>query len=286
LRTSILGTADWHCGSSLGLCPPEPIPIPTTGADYHPSSAQNWLWKGFIRQAEAARELADADKPEMRVLLLNGDLTDGGMHHGTVETLHPHPGTEAHVARRCFEEICLVWEPTHIFFVIGTPAHTGRGAPREIGLAKTAIDAGYPVVPAPTGDPAWSILLAKWGGVLHDVRHHGRMGRLPHTKESYQKNYAMQVHLAQALYKNGVEADMAWRAHMHQFADSGAVPPHRKGVRLISMPCWQMLGEYGRNRSIEEPTVFGHVYQLCDEGRPWDPIPLLHAPDPPTIWED
>lgn len=285
MRTAILASSDWHCGSSLGLCTTSQVPLPE-GGFIGASDLQRWLYKGFLGTARAARQSADRDDAKHRVLLLNGDLVDGGMHHGTVELMHPHPMVERTIAKMVLGDLLAIWEPSFVFFIHGTPAHTGKGGFRETFLAEWAEEQEWPVVRAHSGDSVWGILTATLGGVLHDVRHHGRSSRLPWTKEAYAKRLSAEIYLNQAMHQSGRPPDVAWRAHMHQFFDTGPVPPHRKGTRLIMTPSWQALGEYGRNRSIEEPTIFGHVYMMCEDGRVATVEPFLHIPDPPRVWKE
>lgn len=267
--------SDTHAGSLTGLAPTGGIPHPD-GPTISTSPTSAWLWDHYVDMlSEEANAAEGADR---HALVFNGDLMDGLMHHGNVELYHPDPSVERWIAKRVVVEAIERLQPTDIFFVSGTPSHVGKNASSEEGLA-AAMAAEYDCVrPASEHRHTWGILRMDVEGVLVDIRHHGKLGQLPHTRESYQKRYAFDVWSSQAMYKNGIQADLAVRAHRHKFADSGPVPPHKNGTRLLSLPCWQLSTEWARSMAFEESPDIGIVGVEIRGGRIADVFPQIVYP--------
>lgn len=267
--------SDTHAGSLTGLAPTGGIPHPD-GLTISTSPTSAWLWDHYREML--ATEANAAESADRHALIFNGDLMDGLMHHGNIELYHPDPSVERWIAKRVVVEAIETLHPTDIFFISGTPSHVGKNASSEEGLA-AGIAAEYDEVrSASENRHTWGILRMHLDGLLVDVRHHGKMGQLPHTRESYQKRYAFDVWSSQAMYKNGVQADLAIRAHRHKYADSGPVPPHRNGTRLISMPCWQLSTEWARSMAFEESPDIGMVGVEIKDGRIADVFPQIVYP--------
>lgn len=133
--------SDLHCGSTMGLCPPE---YPTVdGGMYRHNALQAWMWGQWAE----AWKWVEREFPEYGVVL-NGDLMDGKHHHSiqlfsadwkdhvslAVNCLLPHTekarrvwcvrGTEVHVHR---------WE-TVIGQMLGAENVDGERAPAQIAL--------------------------------------------------------------------------------------------------------------------------------------------------------
>lgn len=276
MRWRLSCISDTHAGSLTGLAPRGGIPHPD-GPTISTSPTSAWLWGHYEAMLNAEAEAAqDADR---HALIFNGDLMDGLMHHGNVELYHPDASVERWIAMQVVTTAIEALEPTDIFFVSGTPSHVGKNASSEEGLAGAvaAIFDGL-VRSATDSRHTWGILRMDLDGLVVDIRHHGKLGQLPHTRESYQKRYAFDVWSSQAMYRNGAPADLAIRAHRHKYADSGPVPPHRNATRLISMPCWQLSTEWARSMAFEEAPDIGMVGIEVRDGRVADVFPQIVYP--------
>ena len=284
MRWRLTCISDTHAGSLVGLAPSGGIPHPD-GPTISTSPTSAWLWQHFEQMLEAESEAAElADR---HALLFVGDLMDGLMHHGNIELYHPDPSVEKWIATQIVTTAIEALQPTDVFFISGTPSHVGKNASSEEGLA-AAMAAKYPglVRPASESRQTWGILRLDIDGTLVDVRHHGKLGQLPHTRESYQKRYAFDVWSSQAMYKNGEPAELAIRAHRHKYADSGPVPPHRNATRLISLPCWQLSTEWARSMAFEESPDVGMVGIELRDGRIADVFPQIVYPSlEANVWK-
>lgn len=275
MRWRLTCISDTHAGSLVGLAPVGGIPHPD-GPTISTSPTSEWLWGHFLEMLDLERRAAEP--AERHALLFVGDLMDGLMHHGNVELYHPDPSVERWIARRIVTEAIETLQPSDIFFISGTPSHVGKNASSEESLA-AGIAAEYDEVRlASETRHTWGVLRMELEGTLVDVRHHGKLGQLPHTRESYQKRYAFDVWSSQAMYKVGEPADLAIRAHRHKYADSGPVPPHRNATRLISLPCWQLSTEWARSMAFEESPDIGMVGIDVIDGRVADVFPQIVYP--------
>ena len=71
MRYVLAVVSDLHCGSTLGLCGPEPVELDDGGL-YTPSAIQRWLWErwaDYWRRVEVARQGADCVGPNERPCL-------------------------------------------------------------------------------------------------------------------------------------------------------------------------------------------------------------------------
>lgn len=273
VRLSVI--ADPHAGSTVGLAPDEPIPHPE-GATISPTASSRWLWSHFVEHLE--REAEAAKDHDLKVLIFNGDLVDGLMHHGNLQLYHPNGSVERWIAERILHEAMSTIYPDRVVLVLGTPSHVGKMGAREESLGR-ALDAQWPGrMIRPEHRCGWHAWLADFDGLLVDVRHHGKMGRLPHTRESYHKRYAFDVWASRALYKGQTPPGLAIRSHLHKYADSGAVPPHKNGTRVIGTPCYQLGTEWVGQMAIEEPPDVGMIGLTIAHGQVRDVFPQIVTP--------
>ena len=256
---------DLHCGSTVGLCPPEGIEL-DDGGMYEPSDAQRWLWERW----ELAWKEAKATIGKRKLtLIVNGDVVDGD-HHRTSQIASPLTSLHARCAVESLR-VPLALKPKAVNIMRGTPAHgTLASYRRRIDVV---------------------------GGWL-DVAHHGRMGQRAHTRGSYSRLYSFDIWAEQALdlitegntaesaeelyeiWKKKQVAQLAIRSHNHKFQDSGY--DHRGITRVISMPAWQLATEYVHRIAAEALADIGIVLLVCDKGDV-EVKPILYSPGRSTV---
>ena len=276
MRWRLTCISDTHAGSLVGLAPRGGIPHPD-GVTISTSPTSEWLWTHY--EAMLEREAAEAESADRHALVFVGDIMDGLMHHGNVELYHPDASVERWISEQVVKTAVDALAPTDLFVILGTPSHVGKNASSEEGVGKM-LAAVYPGIFRRPNEHryGWGVLRMELNGLLVDIRHHGKLGQLPHTRESYQKRYAFDVWSSQAMYQDGVPAQLAIRAHRHKFADSGPVPPHKTLTRLISLPCWQLSTEWARSMAFEEAPDIGMVGLEVRDGRIADVLPQIVYP--------
>lgn len=290
LKHRLTVISDTHAGSTVGLAPPR-IRHPE-GATIQATPPSEYLWRIYGAQLE--QEARWAQGHDLHTLVFLGDIMDGGMHHGTVQLYHPNPAVERWIAGEVVMEAVRILNPTHVMVVLGTVSHVGPNGSREESVgAQLAHDLGEHIgdggrgLIRPNADRyGWQELRAVMGGVPVDLKHHGKMGQLPHTRESYAKRYAFDIWSSQAMYLDGLSWDrwLAFRAHRHKFGDTGPVAPHKRGVRLVSCPCFQISTDWALGRAFEERPCIGMVGATLEDGME-HLFPQVVYPEPPTpMW--
>lgn len=269
--------ADTHAGSTVGPAP-ETIPHPE-GASISCTPTSRWIREHYVNHLDREAEETKEQAPDETILIFNGDIMDGLMHHNQVQLYHPEPQVEKWLSEWVVEQAIAALEPDYIFIVLGTPSHVGRMGSSEESVGKAlAAQYGDRIQRPDEYRYGWPMLRLHLDGHVTDIRHHGKLGQLPHTRESYQKRYAFDVWSSQAMYKDGQPANLAVRAHRHKYADSGPVPPHKQTTRLISLPCYQMSNDWAMSRAFEEWPDIGMCGVTLKDGQVRDVFPQVVYP--------
>lgn len=267
----ILFASDTHCGSTIGLCPPEG-PMLDDGQVVQPSKVQQWLWDCWTDAHRRYTDMATAAKAD-RLVILNGDLVDGD-HHGTAQIMSRHPDAQAYIAAETFAVTRAV-KPKRLFVVRGTEVHTGTSGSAEESLAKSL---GAERDPETHLWSRWHLRL-RVHGLLIDVQHHGKgLGRLPHTKQNGANGLAWRVF--QTHTERGLEPPaLVVRSHLHQFADSYGANRKTRGLFL---PSFQVKTSYVHRIAADEIADVGAVAVMIHPSGRMEVEPILYQPSLPV----
>lgn len=271
--TLLAVVSDLHCGSTVGLAPPEPVAL-DDGGSYTPTEAQRWLWRHWLGYWQTVKRLAAGRR---LVILLNGDVVDGD-HHGTAQIVSRHPGTQFDILLRALA-VPLALKPDHVIVVRGTESHVGKSGSGEEALARHLRGAGVPVVPDPAAKTAsWWHFTGTLGPLLLSATHHGRIGQRPWTKGNVSANLAAQIFYEHAA-RGQRHPDLALRSHYHKTADSGDSHP----VRVIQTPAWQLATAYAYRVAADSLADIGGLTVTIDADS-WTVRKHLATPDPSPTW--
>ena len=269
---------DTHCGSTVGLCPPEGLELDDEGL-YLPSKAQNWLWNNWEEAWGKVKSVKRKNRKAKLHLILNGDLIDGD-HHRTTQIATGLTGVHMRCAMESLR-VPLALKPNTIHVLRGTPSHVGRAGGSEEGIARALKAASWPVVGDPdTGMKSSYSRVIQVGNTRFDIKHHGRMGRRAHTKGPYMRWFAQDIFFNHMMDGDD-PPDVAIRSHFHQFADSGRI--HKIKTRAVALPAWQLATEYV-HRVAESLADIGLVWFEVDDDD-YDMKTVLYKPDRPTTVE-
>ncbi len=267
----LVATSDQHTGSTVGICPPEGVKL-DDGGRYLPSLPQQWLWdkweNDFWPYMADIRRKAKADL----WLAFVGDMVDGDHHH-THQIISRNPDAQHYVASRVFK-LPLKLKPDRVFVVRGTEAHTGSGGSAEEAIAQMLN------AEKDAETHTWSRwrLRLEAHGVLMDFQHHGKVGPQPWTKQN-----VVNANAAKIFYEYAVRGwrhpDIAVRAHMHQWADSGEAQP----VRVIQLPSWQLKTGFVHKVAPESIADVGGVGILIQPDGSWEIKKKLYVPNLPEV---
>jgi hypothetical protein len=241
--------SDVHCGSIVGLMPPEFVLDSGNVLRHGKNAAQRWLWSCWLDVWDEINAILDGDP---FVLALNGDMTEG-VHHGGKELVAQKSREHAQIAAEVLfphVEAAAVVKLTE-----GTECHTHDA---EHDLVKIW-DKG-------TCRP-W-----QWwemNGVTYNMAHH-----IGVTSRAYLEAGAMSIEMGNAIL-NQVRAghrtaDIFLRGHRHC---GGAFDDGR--TMLAVTPAWQMLTRHGRKvvpNSIPRPGAIVLDHRGQRPGR----LPAVH----------
>jgi len=253
---------DTHCGSTVGLCPPEGLEL-DDGGMYEPNKAQRWLWSNWEIAWDVIKSIKFRNRRAKLHLILNGDLIDGD-HHRTTQIASGLTGIHIRCAMESLR-VPLALKPKSIHILRGTPSHVGRAGGAEEGIARALSAEGWKVI----GDPDTG-----------NKSSYGRMGRRAHTRGPYIRWFAQDIFF-NYMMDHEEPPDIAVRSHFHQFADSGRI--HKVKTRAVALPAWQLATEYV-HRVAESLADIGLVwFEIDDNG--YDMKTVLYKPDRPTTVE-
>lgn len=258
MQTLTVIVADTHTNSRAGLVKP--------GAEYEGgavqlSRGQRWLWSCWLDFCERVQS------HKLPTLIhFNGDIGELDYKMRTASVYSRNP---AMVQRLALETIDPLAELADwLVFERGTPAHSGQDSWIEEALGRNYDHTQK----SPAGDFSWMYWRGRVEGVGMDIRHHGRVGRLPHTRANPLGQIAIKTHLADP------RVDLAIRSHVHKFADSYDNYP----VRVINTGAWQLMTAYG-SRVSEEPSDIGGVLIFCDGGK-YEVEKVEYKPRKERLW--
>lgn len=282
-RPIILAVAsDQHCGSTLGLCPPEKIGLPD-GGFYEPSPVQKKIWSYWEDYWQAVRDVRAARDADLYVVL-NGDLFEGH-HHGTTQILSGNPEVQQYIAGRAFGgnkkfgSPVQKAEPTRLFVVRGTEAHVGPSGASEESFAKNI---GATPDEQSTTRPVWSWwrLQLELHGRLVDVQHHpGTSGKLPWTRPQGASRLAFLIYSEHVLAGRRAP-DLAFRGHVHNHVDSfGAYP-----TRAIITASWQLKTGHAHKVVPETLSDLGGTYAVIEPDGSYQVVDKLYSHYEVTPW--
>jgi len=274
-RHVVVIVSDLHCGSTVGLHPPDDTVL-DDGGTYTPSKAQGWLWEHWSAFWERALKLADGADLH---IICNGDAVDGD-HHGTAQIVSRDGNVQFDILRRCWEPILSLRRPTSFVVVRGTEVHVGKSGNVEEGFAGWLQGKGVvvPIVPGSRNRSHWH-WRGDYGGTVIDATHHGRMGTRPWTKLSGVGTLAAQI-VMEAAMRGETPPHLALRSHYHQHTDTADNFP----TRVIQTPAWQLATAFVHRIAPESLADVGGVIVSIEGGR-YDVEKYLAKPDPTPTWK-
>jgi len=226
--------SDTHCGSDVGLRPPE-VKLPNGNVNVIGESLHQQLLWGWWQEAQQWIEDTAAGRPF--ILLFNGDAIEG-VHHGSKELIAIQE--EIHVAIAIQTLKPIADRAATVLMVAGTECHTK--SLENVIATKIGAREG--------------IAKDKWlftvNGVLNDAAHH-----MATTKRRWLNSGDLSRVMTNAI-ANYTVAGMAvprvyWRAHRHvggYFSENG--------YHIAVAGGWQFLTRYGHKvvtESIPSPSI-------------------------------
>lgn len=259
---------DLHTNSTVGVCPP--VVTLDDGGTYRSSKGQKWLWRNWLDFWGEVQAVQKRTGKRTEVwTVLNGDLVDVNGKHQQTQNISQN---EADVFRMTLDTLQPAIEVSNRLFVVrGTAAHVKSSASME---EKIAADLGAEMC----GDNySWWELLLECEKVLFDIRHHGPLGRLPHTRGNALNRRAVELMLK---YSNQKCPDIGIQSHNHRFSTSSDEYP----IKVYALPAWQLITEFINKIGNVEPADIGGIYFICDKGQ-YTPVIKRYKPEEVRPWK-
>ena len=266
-------TSDQHCGSTLGLCPPEGVRI-DEGAEYHPNKAQLWTWSCWEDYWKAVHATQVRHKSELWCAY-NGDSVDGD-HHNTSQIISRNPEPQSYLLERVFG-VPGALRPERQFVIRGTEVHVGpAGSSEELWAKKLPNHVRNP----DTKTHSWWHCRLEVHGVRFDFQHHGRVGTRPWTKMTGTATLAAEIFLEHTMSGNEYP-HFAIRSHRHQHVDTFDAFP----TRVIQTPAWQLKTAHAHKVLPESIADIGGIIVTVFPDGTSEVSKKLYRPQLPKIWK-
>lgn len=240
----VVVASDTHCGSRLGLLPPDVLD--SEGAVYSQNPYQQWAWQKW-EEIWAKVDAYVAGRPW--AFVGNGDLVEG-MHHRSVEVVDADASAHSNIAIAALKP--RVESASKVFLVEGTEVHT-RSEEFDIGIALNA-----------ERDPQtkaflWKQLQLNINGVLTHFKHHMPPALRAWTQSSAFAGVLVQEQASAAALGHPIPRVLV-RSHRHNFGVYRSVG----GVVVATYP-WQAMTRHARKVVQASITPLG--IQILDFSR-------------------
>ena len=236
MKTQILAVvSDLHCGSVVGLSPPETKTESGNVVGFGDNHHQAWLWDNWNSAAEHARAIIGKSPA---ALLINGDATEGHHHKNEADLIAATIETHTAMAADCLKPFLKLCKTR--FVTAGTECHT-RNMETVLAGKINAVD---------------NLARDKWHIRIHDclidAAHHMSV-----TGRAYLEASAMSILMGNArlnYLRTGAPVPSVFlRAHRH----CGGVFEDGAGLWGVT-GAWQFLTRHGYKvvpDSIPRPSI-------------------------------
>jgi hypothetical protein len=248
---------DIHCGSQVGLCPPDYATF--DGSTYGLNPIQEWMWPHWKDMTGPWLRKMTGGEPFLFVV--NGDSTEG-IHHKNMQVVHADPGVHAKIAIDCLKPVAALAAATYM--VRGTECHVGFTGESNIG---SAIGAERNEDSGERSSFEWYVRI---NGTLCSFKHHisasARIGLY-----ATQLGVAIAEEQACAARAGHPIPKVICRAHRHTLGVY-----HDADAMCITTPPWQLKTTYGHAVvPAPRPHVGGVLLDFRDK-EPGD-LPTVHC---------
>lgn len=240
---------DTHINSTVGLCKPS-VNL-DDGGTYKISKGQRWLWNSFLDYVDTINSYRVSTGGKV-TLILNGDIIEADSKGRSRQVITRNKADILKIAFDTLEPILKISD--RVVVIRGTPAHVGKSAEYEESLACDLTN----VVPNGEINSFWT-LDVEIGGVLMNIAHHGKVGRMPHTKTNPLNTLAMTTVFD---YAGRRVPDLVIRSHNHVKGDTYDNYP----CRVLATPAWQLSTEYSYQGAFGKADIGGYIL-LCENGQ-------------------
>jgi hypothetical protein len=264
---SICAIGDLHCGSHVGLFPPDFVD--RAGSPIGQNVVQSYLWECWQHYCKRAWATP------CKAVVVNGDVIDGKQAKSGGIGAMPDLSDQRKAAVTCLEYLMGGFtEKPALYFVRGTPYHVGNDGDDEESIAGMLHAEEYEG--EGIGFRARAVLNLQVGQTLIHFAHH-----VAYSSVNAVTPLGREIGRAlKRAYAGAPMPDLLVRSHVHQYgvATIGA-------CQAVSLPCWQMPGSHIYKNNAHPLVDIGGAIIWVDpqvkgatvECRPY-PLPSLAHP--------
>ena len=268
MTTILVVVGDLHINSTVGLV--KPTSYLDDGGKSLSSKGQRWLWRNWLSFWNDVSTVAKKHKRAEIWTVINGDLVDVRGKYQTSQITSLNDADVQKMATATLEP--ALDRSDRVFVIRGTSAHVRSSASMEETIA---IDIGA----EKCGDNySWWELLIECEYVQFDIRHHGPLGRMDHTRGNALNRRATEI-MRKYWGANKKCPDVALQSHNHRFASSSDEFP----VKVYALPAWQLITEFVNRIGNIMPADIGGMYFICDKGE-YVPVVKRYKPEIARAW--
>lgn len=280
-RTVVAVVSDTHCGSEMGLMPPEQYQLDASGF-YDPSKGQLFLWRVWD---EYWNKVAKLRKRARLVIVVNGDAVQG-VHEKFTAIVSKRAEEHEDIHIRCMDHALKITDfnrqkGDRLFYVRGTERHTEPGAQSE---ERIATDLG-----AEEREGRHSNFLLRFTvhNVIFDFMHkRERIGGRVWTEDNalfYAAKDAYFRLLRNGKYKSPFDVIYVG-SHFHQWTPSITYRNKQGSVTYVITPSFQLMTGYSLEvtKGMREPTIGGLIFDVREDGS-WDQFEVIYEADPAPV---
>jgi len=281
-RTLVALASDTHCGSSVGLMPPEWVT--EDGNTVRQNQLQRVAWDQWRENWATVSALRK--KKDRLIIVHAGDAVEG-KHHDNEQLITTRKEEQERIHVACMEQalqdVGYKQDADELWYVAGTTAHVGSGATSEERIVRELCE-----VPADAGERQVVYhLRRRVNGVLIDVAHQGPRPGV----RAWTRNNTLALTL-RSIYLSCLETNQPvpryWvRAHRHKFVTAD-VRRNGGGVAIegFLLPANTLKGEYANTVAVDELADLGMlVIGIEPDGLTWH-RPLLMQVQQDGIYDD
>jgi hypothetical protein len=246
---------DTHCGSRVGLCPPQFQD--RDGRWQTLSIAQTFLWEHWEYCWETIKGLSR--KAKEKYLVINSDIFES-THHAQEQLITNDKSEQLDIGIESFGIVSNKYKPHYTFGTRGTFVHDAgeeefyRYYQNELNVQMNGQSHIFDDIRFDVED------------VGFDIAHVGSAGFKFNTREIAASRFAADLtgEYSRLIAEFPGESfpDIAVRSHVHYKADSADNYP----IRVLYCPSWQLMTHWARGKVKAKVQYIGLLVFLCDKG--------------------
>jgi hypothetical protein len=241
------------------------------GGSYHPSDTQRWLWDGWLKFIEWAKDVSQGYKP---IAVFDGDLGELDTKKRSNQMVTMNKATILNMITEALEP--LTQYADDLYFIRGTPAHVGKSS----WLEEVAADYDNTIYYSKGIRSHYQVRLS-CDRVRVDIAHHGSMGNTFWTEKNSANKCASEAMTDYAFKMGQLIPHLIIRGHNHRWADSF----DNYTTRAAYLPCWSGGTEYLHRLGKYNGTAdVGGIVILCENGQ-YEVEKFRHKPRKVNVWQ-